>query len=177
MLIFATHALSSCAVPDPLFLQNAHKIPNTDHPRNKIVGTWVHVGVNRVRTATDATDRKTYFDIRPGGRATVREVVMNRATGSRLAAEAQSSWTYQGNNLWMIGIPPFSAFRVTDSHNMQMGRSSYRLKPSFPVRYYDGNLYDIEAMRVLVPADARRVSELANRMREVTPVIRLDQKY
>lgn len=168
--------LASCATPDPKFLANARNVTDTNYPSDKILGTWAHISVRPVETAYEAIETKVYFDFRRNGRGTVREAVRNKANGGSLSAEAGFTWAYLGNNRWKFTTPGTAAYRVTDSHLLTMNRSANKPPSDHIVRYYNGYLYDFGAQRVLVRATAENVSNLANRMRGVTPVLSTDRE-
>jgi hypothetical protein len=177
MLIFFAGAFCSCTIADPLFLENSGRISSVNYAANKIVGTWVHVNISPLRTNTQAMESKVYLDFRSNGKGKVREVALNRVDGGHLSAEATMRWIYNGGNLWKVTLPPSTEYRVTDSYLLRRTPEAYKEAKSILLRYYDGNLYDFESRQVLVPANMQSVSELANRMRRQTPVIRLNTDY
>ncbi len=173
-VILATGLLVSCAVSDPVFLKNSGKISDTNYPANKIVGTWAHVWVSPVHTSSSANERKLYLNILPNGNGRVRDVSRNLANGGHLSAEAPLTWRYEGKNWWRITLPALSAYRVTDSYRMSLAPGLDKKASDVRVRYFEGNLYDFRTKQVFVPANAQSVSELANRMRRETPIIKID---
>ena len=168
--------LCSCAAPDPLFLENSRYIKNVDYPKNKIVGTWVLVLINPVQSNTEAIEHKVFIDLRPGGRGTDREVVINKADGGRLSSEAEITWSYQGKNWWKITTPPASQFKTTDSyriHRTPGGNENYK---NIFVRYYNDALYDFESKSTLVRATPENVSQIARSKSAATTYLYLNNQ-
>jgi hypothetical protein len=174
ILLFAVSGLTSCAVPDPMFLANSQNIQNTDYSKNKIVGTWARIRIRMVQDNNDEIEDKGYLDLRPGGTGTVRQATINRANGGYISLEAPLKWQYLEKNWWEIALPPSTSYKVTESHHMMVTPGSYTAACTTRVRYYDGNLYDIKAQRVMVPATRENVARLANRMRAATPVYHIN---
>lgn len=167
-------ALVSCAVPDPEFLANARNIQDIEYPKNKIVGTWVHVSIANYRTNNESMEHKHYFEIRPNGRGTTRQVAINKLTGGHLSSQGEFTWGYLGKNKWRISLPGTAEYRTTDSHLMSRDtRTNYPGRDHF-VSYYNDELYDFEAKRILVRATAENVAQLAERMRRNTPVFHIN---
>ena len=171
ILIIAAGMLSSCAVPDPMFSANSRNIQNTDFPKNKIVGTWVHVHIDSLQTEQAQFENKVYFELHNNGRGNTQEVRINKVNGDKLVIAAPLTWNYLGNNWWKIILPASTAYKVVESRHLFLNPGSYQGSSEHRVRYFNGNLYDIEAQRVLVPANETSVSQLANRMRRATPTI------
>lgn len=173
VLIVYCSILTGCVTPDPLFLQNAAKVQDVEYSPNKVVGVWTQMYVSPVQSKTFALERKLYFDLAPGGRGRMREVVMNRSTGGKLVGEQSISWKYSGLNRWKVNIPPSSGMEVTEKRNINLEFSRSDPGALVEYRYYGGNLYDFKNRIVLVPADGKNVSQLADRMRRATPKIEL----
>ncbi|MDD5200003.1 MAG: hypothetical protein PHC88_09385 [Terrimicrobiaceae bacterium] len=172
--VLAAVALTSCMTPDPMFLENAGRVQNANYPPNKIVGTWVHFSVNPVQSDTLAMEHKLYLEILPRGRGKVQELASNVADGSRLVVEAPLTWSYEGRNLWQVTLPPASAYQVIENDQVRHVSGNGGGASRIPLRYYEGNLYDFDEKQVFVPANQRSVSALTGRMRQATPVLRLN---
>jgi len=170
ILIIAAGMLVSCAAPDPMFSANSRNIQDTDYPKNKIVGMWVHFGRLMLQTEREEMEWKFYYDLLPNGRGRIRQATINRVNGAHMSVEANLTWRYLGKNWWQISLPASTEYRVTDSDRMKL--TGNYLKPNaFLVRYYDGNLYDMNTQQVLVRPTHKDVSGLANRIRSSTPTI------
>jgi hypothetical protein len=154
--------LCSCALEDPMYSQNAARIPNVDFPRDKIAGTWASMGMNAFVTPEIARESKIYYEIRPNGTGTVRQFSLNRPDGHFLTIEAEFTWRYLGKNTWTVRLPASTEYRVISSSQMTMGS---RGPVAVTVRYYNGNIYMPQGKEVWVPADREHVSQLANRLR------------
>jgi len=162
--------LPSCIMPDPMFSENAGMIQDINYPSSKVVGTWVSFNASPFQTETDVKEDKSYYDLWPNGRGRIRQSSKNLATGHSIAMEANLRWEYLGSNRWNVMLPPSSAYKVTDRNQMTMGSIGARVSQ---VRYYQGNLYDMDVGDVWVSATKGNISELTKRRREQEHVFQL----
>ncbi len=170
-IIILSGSLPSCVMPDPMFTQNAGMIQDINYPSSKIVGTWASVQVAAIQTDTVKMEDKTYYEFFSNGRGKTRQSSKNRATGSSISMEANFRWKYQGANTWKIMLPASSEYRVIDNQNMAMGNVAAR---EGQLRYYQGNLYEMDTRQIWVRATAENIANLAKRHRENDPIIQLN---
>ncbi len=161
--------INSCVTPDPMYVQNAGRIRDTDYSKDQITGTWATMFVSQVQTLTRNRENKSYYDLQSGGEGRARQVDRNLITGSHISMDAPIRWVYLGQNRWRISIPGSSAWRVTSSNNMTKGEC-----PPFEivVRYLDGRLYT-NSGRVWVKAEPGEVSRMAQRLRSQPKLLRV----
>ena len=170
---FVTFGITSCVMPDPLYMQNVGRISDIEYPPEKIIGTWAAMSVSPFQTLTQDMESKTYYDLRSGGGGRARQADRNNITGSYISMEASIRWAYLGQNRWKISIPGSSAWRVTSSKNMTKGECA---PFGHVVRYLDGRLYTDKG-RVWVKAQPGEVSRMAQRLRSQPKLIRVTGGY
>lgn len=188
--ILIAAALSSCAVVDPDYAANYHRIPDTDYPASAIAGDWANVSADHELESTSfgswemewklRGDTKKYYEFRPGGRGTVLQHTRYYDEGnyqtprSHISLQANIRWEYRGKNLWEIFLPASTEYKVLSNKGTKSGYIGPR---SFTVRLFENKLYatmesgGFKGGDVMVRATAANIQDAATRARTQMPLI------
>ena len=164
MIAASSMLLVSCAIPDPLFLQQASQIRDTPYPASKVSGDWMTVTYSPIQTTTEDAEYKFYVRFLPGGRAEFRQFAFNQRGNQEVEMRAPATWQYQGNNVWMLNIPGSEQFvvdRNRQANVLPFPPSTIRL------RYHEGRLFDFTRQAVWVRLNSGELSRMKQRLKPV----------